>query len=261
MVKALRIVIELHWGYSVKHPFFSASQPSFRFPPPTTLIGALAFAIASREIGTEILVEKDGLYSYTAELLDDIPWVAYRFLSIDPACIAETRDLTRVLIAPYVRRDNVYPGSPYVWAVQIHGKVYAPATEIEILYIVRDSIAGKAARCAWGIARLGTKESIASVRSVELLEVGTVASDVIETSYSFARSLAEPIEGVYTVSRLPIPSREWYRLGAVRDPSRYLDDYVVPRAMVRARVTERGAALKVGSLGIVIVPKQVAEHG
>ncbi|RLE64303.1 MAG: hypothetical protein DRJ38_05810 [Thermoprotei archaeon] len=261
MVKALRVVLELHWGYSVKHPFFSASQPSFRFPPPTTLIGALVFAIASRRNGVEILAESDGLYSYTAGLLNDVPWATCRVLNIDPRLLIETRDLSRVLIAPYVRSDNVYPGSQYLWAVQTHGKVYAPILTLDVVYMVKGSSVKDIARYAWGITRAGTKESIVSVRSVELLDINTIVDNIVETNYGFPRSLAEPVKGVYTETRLPIPSREWYRLGAVRDANLFLDDYVMPVDVVTVRIRDIGIALRVGDVGAVIVPREVVEHG
>lgn len=261
MVKVLRVVLELHWGYSVKHPLFSAAQPSFRFLPPTSLIGSLAFAVASREGWVEVLVDGSDLYSYTAKLMDDIPWVAYRFLNIDPVYVIETRDLVRTLVAMYVRKNHVYPGSPYLWAVQAHGKIYVPSILIEVLYVIRDGTADKLFKYAWGITRVGTKESLASVKSVELLSAEIEDSTTVSTAFSFARSLAEPVEGNYMVARLPIPDREWYRLSVIRDPSPFLDEHILPRTVVKAKVTERGATLRVGGVGTMIIPKGVTQYG
>jgi len=261
MVKIVKVLLELHWGYSIKHPIYSASQPSFRFPPPTTLIGALAYTIASRENRSEILIDKNNLYSYTAKILIDVPWATYRFLNIDPSLLTETRDLVRVSIAPYVRRDNIYPGSPYIWAVQTHGKMYIPLLLIEAIYVVKDSAVNNILRYAWGITRIGTKESIASVKSVEILDTYIVSDTIVETVYSFPKSLAEPIDRDYIVSRLPIIDREWYCIGTVRNIDMFLEDYVIPRTMVRARITERGVALGISNIGIAIIPKQVVGYG
>ncbi len=38
--------LKTHWGYIVRYPGSSASQPSFIVPPPPTIVGSLAYAIA-----------------------------------------------------------------------------------------------------------------------------------------------------------------------------------------------------------------------
>ncbi len=261
MLSIVRVVAKLHWGYSVKHPIYSASQPCLRYPPPTTLLGALAYAIA-REEGIEVRLEGSTLYSYATQLLSVVPWTTYRFLDVDPSVLIETRDISRVLMAPYTRSDNVYPGSIYVWAVQTHGKIYAPCTTLEILYIVRSDALDKISRAAWGITRLGTRESIVSVQLVEPLEAETVENNVVETSFGFPRSLATPVEGSFVESRLSIPSRDWYALGIVRDVGRYLEDFVIPINTVKAKLSGRGTALRIGKPGLyVVIPREVAKLG
>jgi len=261
MPRVLRVVVELHWGYSVKHPLYSASQPSLRFPPPTSLLGALAYPLHLQEAKPETLIVEGSLYSSTVELLDLVPWVCYRISNLDPRSLVETRDIGKVLIAPYVRGENVYPGSPNIWAVQVHGKVYAPTLTLDIVYVVANSNVdtAKLVRAAWGIARLGVKEAIASTVNVELLDATLANREVVETRYGFPQTLAKPLEGGYVASRLPLPHRDWYRLAEVRDPTTYMDDYILPVDQVKARLSERGAALKVEKqeLGYVIVPKEV----
>ena len=261
MPRLLRVVVRLHWGYSVKHPLYSAGQPSLRFPPPTSLLGALAYPLHLQEAKPEMVAVGGNLYSSTVELLDSVPWVCYRISNLDPRSLVETKDISRVLIAPYQRGENVYPGSPNIWAVQVHGKIYAPTLTLDIVYVVANSKVdiAKLVQAAWGIARLGVKEAIASTVNVELLDATPVSKEVVETKYGFPQTLAEPLEGGYVVSRLPLPHRDWYRLAEVRDPSTYMDDYILPIDQVKARLGERGAALKVEKqdLGYIIVPKEV----
>jgi len=263
MVKALRVIIEFHWGYSIKYPMFSASQPSFKFPPPTTLLGALSASLVYCEEATEVFADGDRLYSYAAKILDVAPWVTFRFTGIeDLGFLLETRDLTRTLIAQYVRSDNVYPLSPYVWAVQTHGKIYAPTIALDVVYLAREEATKRIARCAWGITRVGTKESIVSVRSIDILDVKLATGETVETQYSFNRALAEPIAGEYVTSRLPVPDREWFRLGEVRDPSRFMDEFVIPKpgSPVKARVKNGGVALEVEGVGGIVAPRGVASY-
>jgi len=261
MLKALLVKLRLHWGYSVKQPAFSASQPSFKLPPPTTLIGALAAAAAMSEGWPEAYLEGDSVYSSAARILKTVPWATLRMLTMDPDLLAETRDLTRVLIAPYVRRDNLYPGSPYIWAVQSHGKIYAPAAALEVLYIVRDGEADKLYKYAWGITRLGSKESIVSVNRVEALDASPAQLSEAETSYGFLRHAAASIEGPFTAYRLPSLSADWFKLSTVRDVNTFMADFIIPKGSVKVRLSNRGAALIVGGLGAVIVPREVVEAG
>jgi len=261
MLKALLVELKLHWGYSVKQPAFSATQPSFRLPPPTTLIGAFAAAAAMSEGWPEVYLGEDSVYSSAARILASVPWATLRTLTMDPDLLAETRDLARVLIAPYVRRDNLYPGSPYVWAVQSHGKIYVPAAVLEVLYIVRGGEADKLYKYAWGITRLGSKESIVSVDRVEVLDASPAQLSEAETSFGFPRHAAAGIEGSFTVYRLPAPGADWFKLGVVRDASAFMADFIIPKGSVKVRLSNRGAALIVGGLGAVIVPREVVEAG
>ena len=253
-MKVVRVLVRFHWGYSIRYPLFSASQPAFRHVTPTALIGALAYTISRGRVG-ELSVADSSLYSRVAYYLDEVLWVTFRYVDIDPRMLIETRDLTRVLIVPYIRSDHVYPGSQYIWAVQTHGKIYAPNVSLEVLYVVKEDRAEEIAKAAWGIVRVGSKESIVSVDNVEMLDLTIVkGKDKADTLFSFPRSLAVPIGGLFTVSRLPIPVKEWYALGRVRDVQVWLEDFVIPVDHVEAKIVD-GVVASVKNVGEVILPR------
>ncbi|HID05075.1 MAG TPA: type I-A CRISPR-associated protein Cas5, partial [Aigarchaeota archaeon] len=225
-------------------------------------LGALAYPLLSYEGKPEIVYRGGNLYSSAIEILNLARWVAYRVVDPDPRFLVETRDIGRVRIVPYVRSEHVYPGSAYLWAVQSHGKVYAPGAMFDVIYIVRGSESDieKLTKAAWGIVRLGVKESIASVYDVSLHSVRVVHTGTVNTSYSFPLSLAQPEQqrdGDYVVVRLPTVSRESYRVGVVANPFTYFEDYVIPIDSIRVRIVspEKAQFLEVEGVGTIVTPK------
>ncbi len=256
-MKAVRVLLRLHWGFSVKYPTLSATQPSFRAPPPLTLIGALSYPLSLLEGKPEVVLRGGLLYSSAVELLDAIPWVAFRFDGLDPRWLVETRDLTRVLIAPYVRSAHVYPYSPNLWGVQMHGKIYAPAATLDVVYLVRDGVEQRVARAAWGLVRLGVKEAIVSVHNVTLHDVEAVEAKHVETSYSFPARLGEVDEFAEVLRvELPAPTRDWYVLGKVK-PSIPLEEYIIPVETVTVEPREHALVLRINGIGYIVAPKEV----
>ena len=260
MVKAVKATIVFHWGYSIKHPMYSASQPALKFPPPTTLIGALSYPY-TRVNGQEVKSVGGQLYSSSITVLDHVLWACYKIVNVDPRILVETRDIVKVLIAPYVRSENVYPGSRFLWAIQVHGKICAPTLKLDTVFIVRDNSAKTVSRFAWGIARVGSRESIVSVESVDVLDVEIEKSNVVSTSFCFPKQLAQNISGGYVEETLPALSREWFMLGTIRDVSTYMQAYVIPVEKVEVSLSPDAIALHIKGLEPVIVPRGVIAHG
>jgi CRISPR-associated protein Cas5a/b/c len=261
MVKAVRATIVFHWGYSIKHPMYSASQPALKFPPPTTLIGALSYPY-TRVNGPEVESKSGQLYSSSIRLLDHVLWACYKIVDFDPRMLVETRDIIRALIVPYVRSEHVYPGSKFLWAIQVHGKVCAPALKLDTVFIVDDDSAETVSQYAWGIARVGSKESIVSVESVSVLDIETEEkSDVVSTSFCFPKELAQNIKGGYVEEMMPAPSREWFMLGTIRDVSKYMQAFAIPIEKVEVSLSSTATALYVKGLEPIIVPRGVVGRG
>ncbi len=261
MLRVVRVKMHLHWGFSIKHPSYSAAQPSFRVPPPTSLLGALAYAVNRSGGGIEVSVDGRVIYSSVANMLDRVLWITYRVEGLDPRLLLETRDISRISMIPYVRSDNVYLGSPNLWGIQVHGKIYSPALMIDTLYFVKARVAEEVAKVAWGITRVGTKESIASVTSVSIHEVTLTDLRDGETVYLLPRDVIKEASGDFVVVRLPSVSRDWYKLGEVRNVELFMKEYILPIKSVRASLSSNGTFVKVKGVGLIALPLEVVVRG
>ncbi|MEM1853226.1 MAG: type I-A CRISPR-associated protein Cas5a [Thermofilaceae archaeon] len=274
MLTAVRVTVEFHWGYSVKRPFFSASQPALAVPPPTALIGALARAAASIEGWPEAVVESGQptgsqrgstvhrLYSGAVRVLDRVLWASLaltdeRFVS-PMIGIVETRDIIRALIAPYQRRDNIYPGSALLFGVQPHGRVYAPSMRAHVLYLAKGS---EAAAWAYAIQSIGSKESIVSVVDVEVGEARMrEGGGSVETRYYFPVRLGSVEGGARFVREaLSVPTREHFLMGAVHGVDEW-EEFLVPLGRVNVRPTGDAALVEDPSGEVALVPRWVVGH-
>jgi CRISPR-associated protein Cas5a/b/c len=263
---AVRALLELHWGYSVKRPLFSASQPALLVPPPTALLGALARAAAYFHGWPEAIQDGLALYSSARLLLERVRWAAAALVDerfIGPLGPVETRDLTRALIAPYLRTDHAYPGSPMLFGVQPHGKVYAPSMRVAVLFLATDEKVRDYARC---ILSIGSKESVVSVDGVEVSEVRVAEASEVETRYYFPSDLGEILqspegaEGGRAVRELlSIPDVPHYELARVRDLRANSREFVVPLERVRIRLAGGAAAVLDPEGEVAVVPKWVVE--
>ena len=259
-MKAVRVVLDLHWGFSIKQPYFSAAQPSYPVPPPPTLIGAVSYPYSLFYGFPELVVNGDQIYSSAVRLLDAVAWVALRLIDIDPRWLLETRDISRVLIASYVRSDHVYPQSSMLWAVQVHGKIFLPSYKVDTVYLVPEDRASELLRAAWGVARLGVKEALVSVRTATLHEVRPVQTHNVRTRYSFPRRLAAMVSGDHVDVMLPTASREWYSFSKVK-AELPLEEYLLPVAEVEVELAPDAAAVEVNGLGTLILPRDRVKAG
>jgi len=259
-MKAVVVEALLHWGYSVKRPVFSAAQPALRVPSPTTFLGALARSKAYIDKLPEV-VGGEKPYSSTVELLDVVPWASMALVDedyVNPVTgLIETHDILRAVIAPYLRRENVYPGSPMLFGPQPHGKIYAPGMRVEVVYLVRR---GDVLRYAYGIMALGSKESIVSVSSAREVDVEE-AGGVVETRFYFPRRLASKVEGNYLTETLSSPHRDHYAVAEVKDLYVNWEEYVVPIRPVRVTPSGEAAVLRDSEERVLLVPREVVEGG
>jgi CRISPR-associated protein Cas5a/b/c len=232
---AVSLRIQFHWGYSVKEPIFTASQPPFRIPPQSTLIGALSYPISVRK-----RPEIEGEVSEAIQTLKLCPWVTYRFLDDDPSQLIETMDINRVSLSLGVRSEHLNPRT--LWGIQPHGKIYAPSSEMEVVYFTRDpDFVGER---AWGIVRVGTKESLVSVEEVEVREVSPIDSEEIEILHLTPLDIVTSPYGSYMIVRLPELRPEWYelRLGRGIDYKRYILPLNSVRVSLKDAVALRDSA-------------------
>lgn len=258
MTYVVKVSLKLHWGFSIKKPTFSASEPCYKIPPPTTLIGALAKSLHYIEESSEILVLKNGYCSSTAALLDYCIWasLAIKDENIIPRFGPPvSTDISRILLAPYVRAEH--SGKPiYKFAVQPHGKVYAPGFSLEIAYFSeKREKAEKIFKLSWLLTSLGSKESIVSVNDVRILKVKIKDEMYSKTSFYFPAKLGEVLSENFIVEELSLPSLEWYKIG-VKDVFSLQENFIVPTGSVNVKILEEGLILTDGE-DEYIVPRDL----
>jgi len=272
---AIRVEVEFHWGYSVKRPIFSASQPALFVPPPTSLVGALAGAAGYMKGWPEVfqreLPARQGrrrsptseFYSSTAKILEEVVWASLALTDsrfIGPLIgIAETRDIIRSLIAPYQRRVHVYPGSKTLFGVQPHGKIYAPSMHAHVIYLAKSEEAVSWARA---IGRIGNKESIVSMVSTEVGEAKVLEGiSNVETCYYFPAELGDVMERSGFIREvLSIPREAHYGLAAVQDIESVWREFIVPLKRIRVKLGDNAIAVKDPSEELVVVPREVMSY-
>jgi len=259
----LRVDISFHWGFSVKKPFYSATQPCYRVPPPTSLLGALARGVQYLKRGSEVVTERSAYYSSVKLLLKVIPYTFFSFrdVNVEPTLgLPVTMDITRVLLAPYLRAEHAAKPE-YRFGIQPHGKVYAPCLKATLGYLIKEDMEDYVdlsvlEKAAWCISSLGTKESLVAICGVQLLELKKLDKREVPTKFWFERDLAEnTLLGSYLVESLPIPSLEGYKIG-IKDVFRQHRVFIVPLTEVKVRVNERALCLSDGE-EVYVVPKEV----
>ncbi len=254
-LSAISLNVKFHWGYSVKEPLFTASQPAFRVPPPPTLIGALSYPMFVRKMA-EVKAERDE--SRAADVLKLCPWATCRFLDLDPSLLIETTDVNRVNLSLGVRSAHLYPQSPNLWGVQPHGKIYAPGATMELIYFTYDPELVE--KCAWGIVRIGTKESLVSVESVEVRDLFPCDSEEIKIHHLTPVDIIDinSVKGNYIILKLPELKNKWYEFGIRgRNPLEYIRRYLLPLNSVKVRLNNRGVGVRDSAGCEYALPKEV----
>jgi len=136
-------------------------------------------------------------------------------------------------------------------------KLYGPS-EVELVYLINN----KAAReilgddwlnllraAAWGIVRIGQKESLASVEFVDM-DVA-VPCELRETRFYFLSKHARPVSG------------SWHMREIVDWTEALIGDYskapkavlFIPDGLITVELTGQGAIYKIGDYGCIVGPK------
>jgi CRISPR-associated protein Cas5a/b/c len=206
-MRAYSVDIEFTWGFQARVAGLGKSSPSFLFPPPTTLIGAIAASYGRRVRRGEA----EGV-KLMLELSENILALSFRTINAIPLTFM---DVGRV-IAPGSREGVNYPTAE---DVLVHKSFDAPARgstimgsiddkppRIRYVLVVKDE-APITPEDLWSIRRLGSKESLVSVVGVEEVPVSRLGGSINErklTLYATPR-----VEGLQAEEHGPV-AREFY---------------------------------------------------
>ncbi len=194
-LKAYVVDVELTWGYQVGIAGLSKSQPTYLYPPPTTILGAIAEAIGRKEELGEASFSK--IYS---ALTKDLVAVNIRPLNYIPI---RYKDISRILMVTYkTGQQLLYPTPKDIgksFDAPSRGKTIASPLKIgeppklRIILIwrkmprlkLKNNTVLLSEKYLWRIHRLGSKESIVSVTNVIPCKVSIITERCTSTRYSF----------------------------------------------------------------------------
>ncbi len=210
-MRAYRIRLEFAWGHQSRIIGLSKTNPSYYYPPPTTIIGAVAEPLAKNH--------RLGENPATVALLQRALSQNLLALGVKPVNTLPLKymDINRI-IAVGDKKKKKYPTPE-----DLAGSFDAPARGktimsplrpgeppiIDILLVLSKpliSVKGIdiriSAESLWEIHRLGSKESIVSVVDVEATNKISIEQGLAITSYSFpltsSVSVVEKLSGRWT---------------------------------------------------------------
>lgn len=196
---ALTIDVETHWGLSITFFAPTKSSPALRVVPPTTIIGALAYPLARLKGWSENLSAKTSGADRLRSILEGV------YYSVLSGSMVPHAEVTKI-VSYKVREKRVISDAA---AVQ---KTYTePGTTLRLYYIfdterAKGLLGGSwrslLAEAAWGISRLGSKESLVSVVRVEEVGVEPVEMNRVETAATIPLDHVEELGGSYILARV-----------------------------------------------------------
>jgi len=235
------IDVEFVWGYQATIAGLTKSPPPYTYPPPTTLLGALAEAIAKSEgLG------EDSLPTIMNALTKNLIAIALKPLNCVPIKYQDINRVIAIREAAGVRYPNAedpqgsFDAPARGKTVLVSLDCSAPTirwvlvwrSNPAIMMLAHPQEVSLSPKHAWRVHRVGSKESLASVVNVLRKPAKALPGDAEEgTSFSFplkAVSKYEP-EGRWVVESYADPF-EPYAEG--ESPAlRYLKGDVIPFAM------------------------------
>ncbi len=223
MAKLLLVEIVFSWGFMVRPPYLSGGGRSLPYPPPTTLIGSLAYPYLKLKNPREIEYIGDKPYSPAVKLLNTVKYAVLGYLQPSTTDIV---DISKQYTYAYLR--SKYKKDRSFWSSAIGvGKTYSPTHGV-IAYIVDDNEANKLYEAAWGITRIGSKEGLVAVRNVRLASLEILDDKgIVETIFPVDAAYAECIENCEKTYMWRI-DREAYGPNK-KNYTELLIEYLVPR--------------------------------
>lgn len=203
----LRVKFRFSWGFSLRLPGASASEPTLRLPPPTTLIGALARGLAYTLNLPETFIHEGEMVS-TAEKLNEIVKSAHLTLLVEgdnTPLWSVINDITRMQALQYLQPSYWTAERMDTWfGVHSVGKVYIPSVLSEAAYLVDRAKAERRLGEEWreillksalATTTVGVKESIVSVEDAKLTPVRHVLTQAsVNSKYYFPVEAVNPLD-------------------------------------------------------------------
>lgn len=245
---AVLVKLKAPHGVSVYYPQASTTAPAYPLPPPTTLVGALAYPYLRKTMNIEVEVVGGKLYSPARRLLSKV-----LYASAGAEGYSISRDAERLFQAIYLRK-GYWGRTEMLYTVGVRGVTHYLDDDLYLLYVVSDRLL---ADYAYGIVRLGRKESLVTVEEVyvERLEdvVKSVGRGSFTTFFYYPTRVAVhcPDDRAYAIH---MPKLSEANFTSTRLPE--AEEFCVPRGKVSSELREGGALILISGLEVP-VPREV----
>ena len=170
------VKVRFGWGFAARLQPQSKMRMALKYPPPTTLIGALAYPWLRQTIGrTEVITKGKGVISAADNLRRMIAGVSSS-LSEEPAVYGDYLKVNRYFRGSVESAVTALPSS-FLYS---NGDA-----EADLVYLFERPVDPGLERAAWGITRIGSRESVVSVESVYVGKAVRRTGSSTRTRFSF----------------------------------------------------------------------------
>ena len=211
------VELDVFSGISVFAPLASTSAPVYPLPPPTTLVGALAYPLLRSKYSREV----DGEYSTAHRLLNNVVYA-----TAGAKGYSVSRDVERIYQAIYQRKER-WEKLEYkdLWyGIGVRGVATYLDDKLYVVYISRDELVLK---YVYGITRVGRKESHVAPRRIIIGKV----EDFIKYVNSFETIFYVPTRIAECEDTLTIAMPRLSRHNFEKTTQPELEDFYVPRGL------------------------------
>ncbi|MEM0083865.1 MAG: type I-A CRISPR-associated protein Cas5a [Candidatus Methanomethylicia archaeon] len=196
-MKGFLFDVEFNWGFQARIAGMSKTSPSYIFPPPTSILGALSEAYARRK-GLSESKSVETMNRLSTKLLA----LSYKSLNAIPITFQDINKIIAIRIAAGVE----YPSAKNVYGsfdAPARGKTFLSSIDgrtptIRIMLVFKDDI-DITSEDLWKIKRIGSKESMTSTVNVIEENPKIVREPPIITQYLFPvmEGLEYDLDGEY----------------------------------------------------------------
>jgi len=193
MPSSLMVTLRSHGIIALRVSPQSKMRISFKHPPPTSLIGALAYPLFSED-RREMVISEDGKVKSVADMLRDM---------LIGVTISSKGGL---MYGPLFRINRLYHGvaESAVTSLPVTVTYSECDSPLRVIYIFDDEkltnyTINDLKRAAWGITRIGSRESIVNVEDVKASKVEISNTEVAKTSFSYPFEKVKSVKGRYDV--------------------------------------------------------------
>jgi CRISPR-associated protein Cas5a/b/c len=228
----LALLVEgvFHWGFSVRLVTESAGAQYYPYPPPSTLIGALAYGVSAIKGLPECIISPAGkgsnaILSTVAQIHRAVRWATFAYSSKfpqRPVGAVGYSDFIRAFRLPYQRgQRHTWDQSEMWYGVNAHGRVYACGAGFKSIYLINEKGLKELElsetdllRGAYSVVRIGARESLVSVFSAEVtrdvkVQMPEEVKEPLDIEYYFPARLAKDVERAELIQLPRLDPRLW----------------------------------------------------